>query len=95
MDYPRDLLGLIPKTYRKRWGIETRYRVLKQAKVKTKSPRIAARLFLMFFSLAYVNFWLLYRRTLFDGSAGSAAELPMADYSDILWMYVMVHDRPP
>ena len=42
-----DLLRYIPKTYRKRWGIETGYRILKQARIK--SPRMAARLFLMFF----------------------------------------------
>ena len=54
VDNPRDLLVHIPKTYRKRWGIETRYRILKQA--RTKSIRMATRLFLMFFSLAYVNF---------------------------------------
>ena len=94
VDDHRDLLRLIPKTYRKRWGIETGYRVLKQARAKTKSPRVAARLFLMFFSLAYVNFWLLYRRTLID-DAGSAAGLPMADYSDILWMCVTARGRPP
>ena len=94
VDNPRDLLVHIPKTYRKRWGIETGYRVLKQARAKTKSPRTAARLFLMFFSLAYVNFWLLCRRALIvDG--GPHVELPMADYSDILWMYVTASGRPP
>ena len=84
----------MPKTYRKRWGIETGYCVLKQAKAKTKSPRVAARLFLMFFSLRYVNFWLLYRRMLVD-DAWQGTELPMADYSDILWMYVAARGRPP
>ncbi|MBI1658870.1 MAG: transposase [Thaumarchaeota archaeon] len=94
VDNPRDLLRHIPKTYRKRWGIETGYRVLKQARARTKSPRMAARLFLMFFSLAYVNFWLLYRRALI-GNGGPHAELPMADYSDILWMSVTASGRPP
>lgn len=82
VDNPRDLLGRIPGTYRKRWGIETGYRVLKQARAKTKSPRTAARLLLMFFSLAYVNFWLLYRRMMINGDAGPEVELSMADYSD-------------
>ena len=94
VDNPRDLLVHIPKTYRKRWGIETGYRILKQARARTKSPRTAARLFLMFFSLAYVNFWLLYRRALIM-CAGPHAELPMADYSDILWMHVTAYGRPP
>ena len=94
VDDPGDLLRLIPKTYRKRWGIETGYRILKQARAKTKSPRVAARLFLMFFSLAYVNFWLLYRRMLVD-DAWQGIELPMADYSDILWMYIAARGRPP
>ena len=94
VDNPRDLLRLVPKTYRKRCGIETGYRVLKQARAKTMSLRIAARLFLMSFSLAYVNFWLLYRRMLIDDD-GPEDELPMADYSDILWMLVTTRRRPP
>ena len=94
VDNPRDLLRRIPKTYRKRWGIETGYRILKQARARTKSPRMVARLFLMFFSLAYVNFWLLYRRALI-GNGGPHAKLPMADYSDILWMHVTTGGRPP
>ena len=93
VDNPRDLLRRIPKTYRKRWGIETGYRILKQARARTKSPRMAARLFLMFFSLACVNFWLLYCRVLIN-DAGPHAELPMADYSDILWMHVTASGRP-
>ncbi len=93
VDNPRDLLVHIPKTYRKRWGIETGYRILKQARARTKSPRTAARLFLMFFSLAYVNFWLLYRRALI-GNAGPHAELPMADYSDIIWMHATARTGP-
>ena len=94
VDDHRDLLRLIPRTYRKRWGIETGYRVLKQARAKTKSTRTAARLFLMFFSLAYVNFWLMYRRMLTDDTV-PGTELPMTDYSDILWMCVTARGRPP
>ena len=96
VDNPRDLLSYIPKTYRKRWGIETGYRVLKQVRAKTKSPMIAARLLLMFFSMAYVNFWLLYRRMLINGDgAGPEENLPMTDYSDQLWMYVKASRKPP
>ena len=65
VDGAGDLLRLMPKTYRKRRG-RAGYRILKQARAKTKSPMVAARLFLMFISLAYVNFWLLYRRMLVD-----------------------------
>ena len=48
----------------------------------------------MFFSLAYVNFWLLYHRALIN-DAGPHAELPMADYSDILWMHATARTGPP
>ena len=95
VDNPRDLIRLIPRTYRKRWGIETGYRVLKQVRAKTKSPRAAARLLLMFFSLAYANFWLLYRRMLINGDAGTEKNMPIADYSDLLWMLITDRSRPP
>lgn len=49
VDNSRDLLRHIPKAYRKRWGIEVGYHVLEWARAKTKSPRTAARLFLVFF----------------------------------------------
>ena len=94
VDNPGDLIRLIPGMYRKRWGIETRYRILKQVRAKTKSPRAAARLLLMFFSLAYANFWLLYRRMLINGGAGTG-ELPIADCSDLLWMLITDRSRPP
>ena len=73
-------------------GAETGYRILKQA--RAKSPRVAARLFLMSFSPAYVNFWLPCRRMRID-DAWQGTELPMVDYSDILWMYVAARGRPP
>ena len=95
MDNPGDLIRLIPRTYRKRWGIETGYRVLKQVRAKTKSPRAAARLLLMFFSLAYANFWLFYRRMLINASAGKIKALPIADYSDLLWLRITARGRPP
>ena len=95
VDKPGDLIRIIPKTYRKRWGIETGYRILKQVRAKTKSPRAAARLLLMFFSLAYANFWLLYRRMLISAGAGKTKALPIADYSDLLWLQITARNRPP
>ena len=94
VDNPRDLLKHIPRTYRQQRGIETRYCVLKQTRARTKSPRMVARLFLMFFSLTHVNFWLLYRRALI-GNARPHAELHNSRHSDILWMDVTARGRLP
>ena len=95
MGNPGDLIRLIPRTYRRWWGIEVGYLVLKQVRAKTKSPRAAARLLLMFFSLAYANFWLFYRRVLISAGAGKAKALPIADYSDLLWLRIAARGRPP
>ena len=94
VDNPKDLLRLIPKTYRKRWGIETGYRVLEWARAKTKSPRTAARLFLFFLSLAFYNFWSLCREehTIW---CGRAIPMPMHDYADGLLMHIGGMARPP
>ena len=93
-DSAKKLLRYIPKTYRVRWGIETGYRVLEGARGKTKSPRIAARLFLFFLSLAFDNFWSLCREehTIW---CGRAAPMPMHDYADGLMMHIGGRDRPP
>lgn len=66
VDDTMDLIRRIPKIYRIRWGIETGYRKLEEIRARTNSPRIAARLFLPFFSLGLLNFWLLYKEMYAD-----------------------------
>lgn len=94
LDCPKKLLRHMPKTYRVRWGIETGYRVLEGARARTKSPKMAARLFFFFLSLAFYNFWSLCRQEQAVW-AGKAMPMPMYDYADALWMYVAGEDRPP
>ena len=78
---PKELLKYIPKTYRIRWGIETGYRVLETSRAKTKNPKIAARPFLLFFSLVFVNFWLQFKR---DHPNFPKDPIPLFDYAGAL-----------
>ena len=71
---------------------ETGYRVIKQARAKTMSPYWSARLFLFFFSLVYVNFWLIRRKMLVDGIWEA---FTMVDYCDELWVYIVFIRKPP
>lgn len=89
---PKKLLKYIPKTYRIRWGIETGYRVLESSRAKTKSPKIAARLFLLFFSLVFVNFWLMFKR---DNPDFPKDPMPLFDYADVLWKYLTSMSKAP
>ena len=90
----KNLLRYIPNMYRDRWGIETGFRSLKDVRAKTKSPRTAARLFLMIFSLVFVNFWVLFK--IWSDETRFRAELctVLSDYADILWLYVEGRYKP-
>lgn len=93
---PEQLLRRIPKLYKARWGIETGYRVLEDIRAKTKSPKVTARLFFLFFSLVFMNFWVLYRvkRTLHHNTMQDLC-IPISDYADILWLYISECRKPP
>lgn len=90
----KNLLRYIPKMYRARWGIETGFSKLKEVRAKTKSPRTAARVFLMVFSIVLVNFWVLFK--IWSDDARFKAEFCtiLADYADILWLYVKGRYEP-
>ncbi|MDI6707882.1 MAG: hypothetical protein QME47_02200, partial [Candidatus Thermoplasmatota archaeon] len=51
----------LAELYRKRWGIETGYRVKDKVLGKTCSVSYVARLLLMFLSVLLYNFWTLLR----------------------------------
>ena len=74
------------------WGIEAGYRKLEEIRARTNSPRITARLFLPFFSLAILNFWVLYKMyadEVYDEG------LALFDFADYLSLYIIYTDRPP
>ena len=48
------------ESYRKRWRIETGYRVKKKVRGKTCSRSYAVRLFLQLLSMVLYNLWQLY-----------------------------------
>jgi len=49
------------KTYKKRWNIETRFRMLKNAIIKTKSTSLKVRLFLFKLRCVIHNLWIKIR----------------------------------
>ena len=93
VDDPKDLIRRIPKVYRIRWGIEAGCRKLGEIRARTNSPRIAARLFLLSFSLGLLNFWALYKEMYADG-AGDEKDLALFDFGR-LSLYATYTDRPP
>ena len=55
----RSRLADIPKIYKKRWGIETGYRVAKQIRPFTSSRNPSVRLVLFYFTMILYNLWVL------------------------------------
>jgi len=58
LDWP---LHTIFRRYRSRFGIESSYRILRQAHIKTTSRNPALRFFLLGFALLLVNLWAFFR----------------------------------
>ena len=54
-----ELVETLPETYRRRWIIETGFRVIKNVLGKTCSNALHVRLFLFHFALLLYNLWLL------------------------------------
>ena len=54
-----ELIETLPETYRRRWIIETGFRVIKDVLGKTCSNALHVRLFLFHFALLLYNLWLL------------------------------------
>ena len=55
----RAMLAGIPKEYRRRWGIETGYRVAKQVRPFTSSRNPSVRLMLFCFTMILYNLWVI------------------------------------
>jgi hypothetical protein len=49
----------LPKTYSKRWGIETSYRVVKNFRIETCTTKYQARLFFVLLSYCLYNIWVI------------------------------------
>ena len=54
-------IEMLPKAYRRRWGIETGYRQLEQFRPRTSSRNHLFRIFLFFISIFMRNMWALTR----------------------------------
>jgi len=53
----RELVGAIPKEYRRRWGIETSFRKVKEVHGRTLSPSPAIRLAYFMTAMILYNLW--------------------------------------
>ena len=51
----------MPREYRNRWDIETGYRCVKSAMLKTTSRNPVVRLILFYLSLVIYNIWIIIR----------------------------------
>ncbi len=61
------LIKTIPETYRKRWIIETGYRVIKNTTPKTTSNALQLRLLLIFFGMLLYGLWVMARYENYGG----------------------------
>lgn len=66
---PRRLVGTIPREYRRRWGIETSFRKVKEVYGMTLSPSPAIRLAYFMVAMVLYNLWQAVNMALAAGSA--------------------------
>lgn len=59
---PDEIIRQIPELYKKRWGIETGYRVVESIRPRTNSPNHALRIFMFTVSLILSNLWICIRQ---------------------------------
>ena len=85
VDSPKEMAERIPKKYRARWGTGTGYRCVESVRARTKSPNMAARLFLFYFTLVVVNMWL-YCKAMQTPYWGPVPGMPLLDYVECLWL---------
>ena len=75
---PDEVLGYpgfdIDELYAKRWDIESHYRKVKEARLRTVSRDHGARTFFFFMSLAFLNMWYMYNQREKNAREAAAAE---------------------
>ena len=59
MGAARRAVKAIPAAYKKRWAIETGYRVVEKIRARTKSNCTQARIFMFFFTMTINNVWAM------------------------------------
>lgn len=79
--------------YRKRWGIETGYRVKKEFKIHTSTESYAMRVLFFFLGVVMYNLWVLLN--LLNALARNASiEKPMISVSELKFLYDWMFFRP-
>ncbi len=79
----RAMTDIIPEQYRKRWGIETGFRVIKKIMGRTCSNSLAVRLLMFYLPLLLYNLWRIARFCLdagkmYGGVSSAGKKLTMA-----------------
>jgi len=83
MDVDPDSALLLAESYRKRWGIETGYRVKENVRGKTCSRSYAVRLLLQLLSIILYNLWQLCNSTLCIPK-GEGEHVIMEEFKDLI-----------
>ena len=86
----RAMLANIPGEYRKRWGIETGYRVAKQVRPFTSSRNPPVRLVLFYFTMILYNMWAIANRIAGGGGSGGLVDAGGAYVRPAITMYRMM-----
>lgn len=82
----------IAEWYRKRWSIETGYRVKKEFKIRTSTESYAMRVLFFFLSVAMYNLWVLFNLLL--ALARNASTEPIISVSELKFYYDWMFFRP-
>jgi len=79
--------------YRKRWGIETGYRVKKEFKIRTSTESYAMRVLFFFLSVVMYNLWVLIN-LLLALARNASTKKPMISVSQLKFLYDWMFFRP-
>ena len=90
--------GIDPDAYARRWGIETGYRMMEEARTKTHSKSPVVRLLCFVYSVCVFNAWVMANAAL-AGAMGTGAGKPLITqqhFKDaLMWEESSNHRVPP
>ncbi len=84
----------IPDEYRKRWGIESGFRVQDNVQAKTTSTNYAVRTVYLMLSIFLYNVWILANVTLADTLGIVEPRKPLMKLSQMAKFFTMWIERP-
>lgn len=84
----KNIYYLVPGIYRKRWGIETSYRVKKEFRPRTCTKSYVARLFFFLFSVCFYNLWILINMLVGIETSGRIPKKPLISARRLKFLFV-------